>query len=57
LSLPVVIPDDLDREAIARAMRRDKKTASGLLKFALPVQIGEVRVGIEVEDWERYLDK
>jgi hypothetical protein len=32
-------------------MQRDKKIAGGVVRFALPPAIGEVRIGVEVEDW------
>lgn len=50
--LPTMIPTGLDRVAIIEAMQRDKKKADGIVRFALPAKIGDVRVGIEVEDWE-----
>jgi len=52
VGLPTEIPTDLDRDVIVAAMRRDKKKAGGIVRFALPTAIGDVRVGIEVEDWE-----
>jgi len=52
VGLPAEIPAHLDREAITTAMARDKKKAGGVVKFALPVSIGEVRVGVEVDDWK-----
>jgi 3-dehydroquinate synthetase len=48
LSLPVRIPPRLDRQAILEIMFFDKKKASGELKFALPVRIGEVQPGVKV---------
>jgi len=50
LGLPVRIPPDLPRLDILRALRFDKKIDSGVVRFALPVTIGEVRVGIEVDN-------
>jgi shikimate kinase/3-dehydroquinate synthase len=52
VGLPTEVPANLDREAITTAMARDKKKAGGVVKFALPVAIGEVRVGVEVDDWK-----
>ncbi len=49
LGLPVRIPDGLDRRAMGEALMRDKKKAGGSVKFALPVRIGEVRVGVAVD--------
>jgi shikimate kinase/3-dehydroquinate synthase len=50
LNLPVEILPDLPREDVLKAMRVDKKKSSGIVRFALPVTIGEVRTGVEVED-------
>ena len=51
VGLPTEIPPNLDRNKIIDAMTRDKKKAGGVVKFALPVAIGDVSVGIVVEDW------
>lgn len=48
--LPTEIPSNLDRRAIRQAMYYDKKRAGGKVKFALPVEIGNVRVGIEIDE-------
>jgi 3-dehydroquinate synthase len=53
LGLPVQIPPELDPQAILQAMGSDKKRAGGRLRFALPVKIGEARVGIEVDEARR----
>jgi len=53
--LPVSLPRGLESDAIAAAMKHDKKVAEGMVKFALPAAIGEVRVGVEVDDWEEML--
>lgn len=50
VGLPTEIPPELDRAAILRTMQVDKKKAGGKVKFALPVRIGEVQVGVEVND-------
>ena len=50
LRLPTEIPPELDREAILQTMQVDKKKAGGKVKFALPVRVGEVQVGVEVGD-------
>lgn len=55
LGLPVEIPEDLDRAELIRAMRVDKKKAQGVIRFALPVSIGEVKVGVEIKDLEETL--
>jgi 3-dehydroquinate synthetase len=49
LGLPVDMPAGLDRAAMRDALRRDKKKAGGTVRFALPVKVGEVRVGIAVD--------
>jgi len=52
LGLPVDIPEGMKRDDIIRAMKVDKKKSAGVVRFALPVKIGEVRVEVEVEDLE-----
>lgn len=52
LGLPTRIPADMRHDAIVSAMKIDKKKAAGVVRFALPVRIGEVRVGVAVEDLE-----
>ena len=46
--LPTSAPSELDRTAVSGAMRLDKKNRDGNIRFALPVKVGEVRVGVEV---------
>jgi len=48
--LPTGIPADLDRTAIRGAIGTDKKKAAGRVRFALPVRIGEVKIGMDVPD-------
>ena len=50
LGLPVAAPPAMDWETILQGMRVDKKRSGGALRFALPVHIGKVQVGIEVPD-------
>ncbi len=50
LGLPIEIPPHLEREAILRAMRVDKKKQNQVVRFALPLKIGEVRVGVALQD-------
>jgi shikimate kinase / 3-dehydroquinate synthase len=50
LGLPVRIPSDLPRSDIRRAISYDKKKDKGIVRFALPVTIGEIRYGVEVQD-------
>jgi shikimate kinase / 3-dehydroquinate synthase len=49
LGLPVEIPAGLDEKTILAALRLDKKRQAGTVRFALPIRIGEVRYGVEVE--------
>ena len=53
LGLPTEVPAEMDREAIRRAMKLDKKNEAGTVRFALPLRIGEVRtrVAIDINDW------
>ena len=55
VGLPTEIPPDLDRNKIINAMTRDKKKAGGVVKFALPAAIGDVSVGIVIEDWHELM--
>lgn len=50
LGLPTEIPAELPREALIAAMRHDKKRAGGVVRFALPEEIGQTQVGVELED-------
>jgi 3-dehydroquinate synthase len=52
IGLPVEIPGDYLPEEIIKTMQVDKKRADGKVKFALPIKIGEVSPGIEVNDFE-----
>ena len=55
LGLPTEIPKNLDRNKILSAMKLDKKKKSGIIRFALPVKIGEVKVGVSVDNLEEAL--
>jgi 3-dehydroquinate synthetase len=55
LGLPVKIPAFLSRQRILQAMSVDKKRSDGKVRFVLPVRVGEVRWGIEVDDWAQFL--
>jgi shikimate kinase / 3-dehydroquinate synthase len=57
LGLPVNVPADLDPTDIVRTMRFDKKMNSGIVRFALPVAIGEVRADVEVENLNLALEE
>jgi 3-dehydroquinate synthase len=50
LDLPTDIPSNYSTEAILNAMRVDKKRARGRVRFTLPLRVGDVKVGVEVEN-------
>ena len=50
LGLPRRIPAELERGKILEYMSADKKRSGGKIRFVLPMGVGEVRHGIEVED-------
>ncbi len=53
LGLATCVPNNLDLDAILDIMRYDKKKSGGTIKFALPIRIGEVSTGMEVDDQRR----
>jgi len=51
--LPLVVPDDLRRigvDDVCSAMRRDKKTLHGTIRFILPTAIGRVEITDDVDE-------
>lgn len=50
LGLPTEIPASLSPETIVNAIGLDKKRSGGKVRFALPIKIGEVKEGVEVDD-------
>ena len=56
LNLPIDIPGDLPRSEIIRAMSLDKKKANGIVRFALPVEIGRVEL-VDVENLDMVLEE
>jgi shikimate kinase/3-dehydroquinate synthase len=48
VDLPTRIPSGLEPASILEAMKVDKKNVAGELHFALPVEIGQVQVGVKV---------
>lgn len=56
LSLPIHIPKELPREELIRAMRVDKKKSNGIVRFALPAEIGRVEL-VDVDDLEMVLEE
>jgi 3-dehydroquinate synthase len=55
LGLPVDIPKEMPRDDIIRAMRVDKKKNAKAIRFALPVEIGKVKL-MDVIDLELVLE-
>jgi 3-dehydroquinate synthase len=55
LRLPTEIPAELNRAAILQTMGVDKKRLGGVVRFALPVRIGEVQVGVQIDNLEERL--
>ncbi len=56
LGLPTEIPADLSVSAILQSMKLDKKKERQVVKFALPVKIGQVQVGVAISDLEEVLE-
>jgi 3-dehydroquinate synthase len=50
LDLPVELQDGMSAGEVLRAMRMDKKRASGEIRFALPSDIGKMEVGVVAGD-------
>jgi shikimate kinase/3-dehydroquinate synthase len=50
LGLPVTIPNELARDKILEAMLVDKKRSRGQVRFALPLNIANVKTGIVIDD-------
>jgi 3-dehydroquinate synthase len=55
LGLPIQIPAELPREEIIRAMRMDKKKKADVIRFALPIEIGKVKL-VDIDDLENVLE-
>jgi len=56
LGLPTEIPPGLPLEDLVQAMGLDKKRAKGSVKLVLPIQIGEVRYGISLDDLMEFVN-
>lgn len=50
LELPTEIPTTMPADQLIDIMQKDKKRAAGVVRFALPIRIGEVITGVEVPD-------
>lgn len=55
LGLQTKLPAGISLAAVVQAMKMDKKRVGGVVRFALPVQVGEVRVGVVIPDWEEWV--
>ena len=55
LGLPIQIPKELSRDELVRTMRLDKKKSNGVVRFALPAEIGRVEL-VDVADLENVLE-
>jgi 3-dehydroquinate synthase len=53
--LPTSIPSALKLQEIFQGMKVDKKRKNGRIGFVLPIQIGEVWYGIELEGWQQMI--
>jgi 3-dehydroquinate synthetase len=56
LGLPIRIPEELPRQEILAAMRMDKKKNAASIRFALPVEIGEVEL-VDITELESVLEE
>lgn len=48
LELPTCIPEGINLDRVMAVMEHDKKRADGVIRFALPLKIGDARVGYQV---------
>jgi 3-dehydroquinate synthetase len=55
IGLPTSIPAGIDCSLILQTMNLDKKRTAKRVMFALPVRVGEVKTGCEVDDIEGFL--
>lgn len=56
VGLPTSIPEDIERARLIKAMALDKKRRFGCPKIVLPVAIGDVRWGVEIDDLADLID-
>jgi len=57
IGLPIDIPKNLPLTELIRVMKEDKKKSEGVIRFSLPVKIGEVKAGIEVDNLKSVLEE
>jgi len=55
IGLPTQYPDELNKENLKRLMWNDKKKSDKVIRFALPVKIGEMRTNVEIDAPEELL--
>ncbi|MBE0411779.1 MAG: 3-dehydroquinate synthase, partial [Anaerolineales bacterium] len=55
LGLPVSWPANISREDVLLAVGVDKKRSAGKVRFSLPIRIGEVKTGCEIENLEELI--
>jgi shikimate kinase/3-dehydroquinate synthase len=55
IGLPTEIPTELSQAAIVEAMRKDKKKEKHFINFALPLDIGDVKINVAIDDLEKVL--
>jgi 3-dehydroquinate synthetase len=55
IGLPTEIPTDLDKRSIIQAMKVDKKKDGNTIKFARPLDIGNVQINVAISDLESVL--
>jgi shikimate kinase/3-dehydroquinate synthase len=57
LGLPIKIPQEMASEKILEAIKVDKKKRDGRIRFALPMMIGKVRTGVEIDNFKTILEE
>ena len=57
LGLPIAIPSGISAPDLVVVMQHDKKKAKGVVKFALPVKLGEVKVGVIIDHLKELLEE
>lgn len=55
LGLNTSIPKAIDINNIVEIMKHDKKSKNHTLRFALPQEVGKVKYGVEIPNWEDWL--
>lgn len=56
MGLPTRIPPQITRDQIARAIVLDKKRDKGKVGLVLPIRIGKVRFGVQIDDIHRLIE-